>query len=87
MCEAAEKDLYAVLGASPSDSVQQLRHRYQQLALQVNTLLSVVSIEATHTTTTTTTTTVCFCVYVLCLCCMKISYHDYSVYTCIVKMC
>ncbi|XP_049928260.1 dnaJ homolog subfamily C member 24 isoform X2 [Epinephelus moara] len=34
MCEAAEKNLYAVLGASPSDSVQQLRHRYQQLALQ-----------------------------------------------------
>ncbi|KAK2844044.1 hypothetical protein Q5P01_010703 [Channa striata] len=34
MCDAAEKDLYAVLGASPSDSVQQLRHRYQQLALQ-----------------------------------------------------
>ncbi|XP_038562004.1 dnaJ homolog subfamily C member 24 isoform X2 [Micropterus salmoides] len=34
MCEAAEKDLYAVLGASPSDSLQQLRHRYQQLALQ-----------------------------------------------------
>ncbi|XP_029289022.1 dnaJ homolog subfamily C member 24 [Cottoperca gobio] len=34
MCEAAEKDLYAVLGASPSDSVQQLRHKYQQLALQ-----------------------------------------------------
>ncbi|XP_069575735.1 dnaJ homolog subfamily C member 24 isoform X2 [Brachyistius frenatus] len=34
MCEAAEKDLYAVLGAGPSDSVQQLRHRYQQLALQ-----------------------------------------------------
>ncbi|KAK1874906.1 DnaJ like subfamily C member 24, partial [Dissostichus eleginoides] len=31
---SAEKDLYAVLGASPSDSVQQLRHRYQQLALQ-----------------------------------------------------
>lgn len=39
MCEAAEKDLYAVLGSSPSDSVQQLRHRYQQLALQVNTPL------------------------------------------------
>ncbi len=38
MCEAVEKDLYAVLGASPSDSVQQLRHRYQQLALQVNML-------------------------------------------------
>ncbi|XP_068460284.1 dnaJ homolog subfamily C member 24 isoform X2 [Clinocottus analis] len=34
MCEAAQKDLYAVLGSSPSDSVQQLRHRYQQLALQ-----------------------------------------------------
>lgn len=34
MCEAAEKDLYAVLGADPSESVQQLRHRYQQLALQ-----------------------------------------------------
>ncbi|KAK2895818.1 dnaJ homolog subfamily C member 24 [Channa argus] len=32
MCDGAEKDLYAVLGASPSDSVQQLRHRYQQLA-------------------------------------------------------
>ncbi|KAK5902849.1 hypothetical protein CesoFtcFv8_008066 [Champsocephalus esox] len=31
---SAEKDLYTVLGASPSDSVQQLRHRYQQLALQ-----------------------------------------------------
>lgn len=34
MCEAVEKDLYAVLGASSSDSIQQLRHRYQQLALQ-----------------------------------------------------
>uniref|UniRef100_A0A1A7YRI6 DnaJ (Hsp40) homolog, subfamily C, member 24 n=1 Tax=Iconisemion striatum TaxID=60296 RepID=A0A1A7YRI6_9TELE len=34
MCETKEKDLYAVLGASPSDSVQQLRHRYQQLALK-----------------------------------------------------
>ncbi|XP_026221207.1 dnaJ homolog subfamily C member 24 isoform X1 [Anabas testudineus] len=34
MCDAAEKDLYVVLGASPSDSIQQLRHRYQQLALQ-----------------------------------------------------
>ncbi|XP_071345200.1 dnaJ homolog subfamily C member 24 [Trachinotus anak] len=34
MCEAEKKDLYAILGASPSDSVQQLRHRYQQLALQ-----------------------------------------------------
>ncbi|KAI3371799.1 hypothetical protein L3Q82_024353 [Scortum barcoo] len=34
MCEAVEKDLYAVLGADPSESVQQLRHRYQQLALQ-----------------------------------------------------
>uniref|UniRef100_A0A3Q3X9W4 J domain-containing protein n=1 Tax=Mola mola TaxID=94237 RepID=A0A3Q3X9W4_MOLML len=28
------KDLYAVLGASSSDSAQQLRHRYQQLVLQ-----------------------------------------------------
>ncbi|XP_029379399.1 dnaJ homolog subfamily C member 24 [Echeneis naucrates] len=34
MCEAEKEDLYAVLGANPSDSVQQLRHRYQQLALQ-----------------------------------------------------
>ncbi|XP_041852990.1 dnaJ homolog subfamily C member 24 [Melanotaenia boesemani] len=34
MCESRQMDLYAVLGASPSDSVQQLRHRYQQLALQ-----------------------------------------------------
>ncbi|XP_075998741.1 dnaJ homolog subfamily C member 24 [Genypterus blacodes] len=34
MCESSEKDLYSVLGAWPSDSVQQLRHRYQQLALQ-----------------------------------------------------
>uniref|UniRef100_A0A3Q1HQS0 DnaJ homolog subfamily C member 24-like n=1 Tax=Acanthochromis polyacanthus TaxID=80966 RepID=A0A3Q1HQS0_9TELE len=34
MCAAPEKDLYAVLGASPSDTVQQLRHRYQLLALQ-----------------------------------------------------
>ncbi|CAK6980753.1 dnaJ homolog subfamily C member 24 [Scomber scombrus] len=34
MCEAAENDLYAVLGASPSDTIQQLRHRYQQLVLQ-----------------------------------------------------
>lgn len=34
MCDAAEKDLYAVLGACSSDSVQQLKHRYQQLALQ-----------------------------------------------------
>ncbi|XP_034542636.1 dnaJ homolog subfamily C member 24 [Notolabrus celidotus] len=34
MCEVSEKDLYAVLGASPSDSAQQLRHRYQQLALK-----------------------------------------------------
>ncbi|XP_028286896.1 dnaJ homolog subfamily C member 24 isoform X2 [Parambassis ranga] len=34
MCETTEKDLYAVLGASPSDSLQQLRHRYRQLVLQ-----------------------------------------------------
>lgn len=50
MCDVAEKDLYAVLGASPSDSAQQLRHRYQQLVLQVNTLLclSLCQPEATH---------------------------------------
>ncbi|KAM4733742.1 dnaJ homolog subfamily C member 24 [Anableps anableps] len=34
MCDPEQKDLYAVLGASPSDSLQQLRHRYQQLALK-----------------------------------------------------
>lgn len=34
MCDRKRTDLYAVLGASPSDSVQQLRHQYQQLALQ-----------------------------------------------------
>ncbi|XP_030586384.1 dnaJ homolog subfamily C member 24 [Archocentrus centrarchus] len=34
MSETTEKDLYAVLGASPSDPVQELRRRYQQLALQ-----------------------------------------------------
>ncbi|KAM8861363.1 dnaJ homolog subfamily C member 24 [Synchiropus picturatus] len=34
MCDAAQEDLYAVLGASPSDSAQQLRQRYQKLALQ-----------------------------------------------------
>ncbi|XP_040019226.2 dnaJ homolog subfamily C member 24-like isoform X3 [Gasterosteus aculeatus] len=34
MGDAAEEDLYAVLGAGPSDSAQQLRHRYQRLALQ-----------------------------------------------------
>ncbi|XP_068595919.1 dnaJ homolog subfamily C member 24 [Brachionichthys hirsutus] len=33
MCDAG-RDLYAVLGADASDSAQQLRHRYQQLALQ-----------------------------------------------------
>lgn len=36
MCEGLEKDLYAVLGAQPTDSALQLKHRYQQLALQVN---------------------------------------------------
>ncbi|XP_029908568.1 dnaJ homolog subfamily C member 24 [Myripristis murdjan] len=34
MSQSAQKDLYAVLGASPSDSAQQLKHRYQQLVLQ-----------------------------------------------------
>lgn len=40
MYEASEKDLYAVLGASSSDSAQELKHRYQQLVLQVNIALS-----------------------------------------------
>ncbi|KAM4618779.1 dnaJ homolog subfamily C member 24 isoform 1-T2 [Polymixia lowei] len=31
--ESREKDLYSVLGARPSDSLQQLKHKYQQLAL------------------------------------------------------
>lgn len=34
MCASSEKDLYTVLGASPSESTEQLRHRYQQLALK-----------------------------------------------------
>ncbi|XP_047209903.1 dnaJ homolog subfamily C member 24 isoform X2 [Girardinichthys multiradiatus] len=34
MCDPVRKDLYDVLGASPSDSLQQLRHRYKQLALK-----------------------------------------------------
>ncbi|XP_072291103.1 dnaJ homolog subfamily C member 24 [Eucyclogobius newberryi] len=35
MCaSSSEKDLYAVLGASPSESTEELRHRYQQLVLQ-----------------------------------------------------
>ncbi|KAM9807504.1 dnaJ homolog subfamily C member 24 [Neosynchiropus ocellatus] len=34
MCDAAQEDLYAVLGGSPSDSAQELRQRYQKLALQ-----------------------------------------------------
>ncbi|XP_029009455.1 dnaJ homolog subfamily C member 24 [Betta splendens] len=34
MCDIEDKDLYAVLGASPSNSVQELRRRYQQLALK-----------------------------------------------------
>ena len=42
MCDTKEQDLYAVLGASPSDSVQQLRHRYQQLALQVTSDLPLI---------------------------------------------
>ncbi|KAK7892063.1 hypothetical protein WMY93_024026 [Mugilogobius chulae] len=31
---STEKDLYAVLGASPSESTEELRHRYQQLVLK-----------------------------------------------------
>ncbi|KAF7646195.1 hypothetical protein LDENG_00191650 [Lucifuga dentata] len=34
MCEASEKDLYEVLGAERSDTLTQIRHRYQQLILQ-----------------------------------------------------
>lgn len=41
MCEVLEKDLYAVLGACPSDSAQQLKHKYQELALQVNMAPSI----------------------------------------------
>lgn len=36
MCEGLGMDLYAVLGAKPTDSAPQLKHRYQQLALQVH---------------------------------------------------
>uniref|UniRef100_A0A8C6S7L0 DnaJ (Hsp40) homolog, subfamily C, member 24 n=1 Tax=Neogobius melanostomus TaxID=47308 RepID=A0A8C6S7L0_9GOBI len=34
MCASSEKDLYAVLGASPSESTEQLKHHYQQLVLK-----------------------------------------------------
>lgn len=50
MNQTIEKDLYAVLGANPSDSVQQLRHRYQQLALQVNPFSICPICLKTHTT-------------------------------------
>ena len=33
--QSPPKDLYAVLGAEPSDSPQQLKDRYKQLALKV----------------------------------------------------
>lgn len=39
MSDPDQKDLYAVLGARPSDSLQQLRLRYQQLVLKVRLLL------------------------------------------------
>lgn len=41
MCEVLEKDLYAVLGACPTDTAQQLKHKYQELALQVNIAQSI----------------------------------------------
>lgn len=44
MCEMLEKDLYAVLGARPTDSTLQLKHRYQQLALRVNTAARKLSV-------------------------------------------
>lgn len=37
MSEKEEADLYSVLGATSCDSVQLLKHKYQQLVLQVNT--------------------------------------------------
>lgn len=40
MSEKEEVDLYSVLGASSCDSVQLLKHKYQQLVLQVNTEVS-----------------------------------------------
>lgn len=37
MSENQEADLYSVLGATSCDTVQHIKHKYQQLVLQVNT--------------------------------------------------
>lgn len=37
MSETQEADLYGVLGATSCDTPQHLKHKYQQLVLQVNT--------------------------------------------------
>lgn len=36
MGENEAADLYGVLGATSGDTVQHIRHKYQQLVLQVN---------------------------------------------------
>lgn len=45
MGETEHTDLYRVLGATSGDSVQHIKHKYQQLALQVNTHVSACSPE------------------------------------------
>lgn len=45
MGEAEQADLYRVLGATSCDSVQHIKHKYQQLALQVSTHVSACSPE------------------------------------------
>lgn len=37
MSQNEEADLYRVLGATSCDTVQHIKHKYQQLVLQVNT--------------------------------------------------
>lgn len=36
MSEDQEADLYRVLGATSGDTLQHIKHKYQQLVLQVN---------------------------------------------------
>lgn len=45
MGETEQTDLYRVLGATSGDSVQHIKHKYQQLVLQVNTHASACSPE------------------------------------------
>lgn len=45
MGETEQTDLYRVLGATSGDSVQHIKHKYQQLVLQVNTHVSACSPE------------------------------------------